>query len=71
MDVEELSEEAGSLVANEDDQISLVKYNHLLNDTVANILAEVLEENPLPFQLADFQKLAIHAIGISSKCRTG
>ena len=63
MDVEELSEEAGSLVANEDDQISLVKYNHLLNDTVANILAEVLEENPLPFQLADFQKLAIHAIG--------
>ena len=56
-------EEAGSIVEEEEDQISLVKYSYLLNDEVATILEEVLEENPLPFELADFQRLAIHALG--------
>ena len=56
-------DEAGKLVATEDDQISLTKYCHLLRDDVALSLAQVLEENPLQFELADFQKVAIHAIG--------
>ena len=63
MDVEELYELAGELVGAEDDQISLAKHNRLLSDEVAVILEQVLEEHPLPFQLAPFQKLAIHAIG--------
>ena len=63
MDVDKLYTDAGKLVAVEDDQISLTKHSQLLRDDVAIILAQVLEENPLPFQLADFQKLAIHSIG--------
>ena len=59
----EAFDEAGKVVDADDDQISLTKYGHLLNDNVASILAEVLEENPLPFQLADFQKLAVYTIG--------
>ena len=60
---ETLYESAGKVVEEEDDQISLAKYNHLLNDKVATILQQVLVENPLPFELQDFQKLALHAIG--------
>ena len=63
MDVDELYELAGDLVEAEDDQISLTRHNHLLSDDVAIILEQVLEEHPLPFQLAPFQKLALHAIG--------
>ena len=58
-----LYDEAGKLVSADDDQISLTKYCHLLRDDVALTLAQVLEENPLQFELADFQKVAIHAIG--------
>ena len=61
--MEVLYEEAGKLVAEEEDQISLSKYSYLLRDEIAIILEQVLEEKPLPFLLADFQKLAIHAIG--------
>ena len=63
MDIENLYTDAGKLVAVEDDQISFTKHSQLLRDDVAIILGQVLEENPLPFELADFQKLAIHAIG--------
>ena len=59
---ETLYESAGKVVEEEDDQ-SLAKYNHLLNDKVAAILQQVLVENPLPYELQDFQKLALHAIG--------
>ena len=58
-----LYDEAGKLVSADDDQISLTKYCHLLRDDVALTLAQVLEENPLQFELADFQKVASHAIG--------
>jgi hypothetical protein len=61
--MEVLYDEAGKLVDEEEDQISLSKYSYLLRDEVAIILEQVLEEKPLPFLLADFQKLAIHAIG--------
>ena len=64
MDFEEHYEKAGEItVAEEDHEISLIKHSKLLNDDVAIILNEVLVKNPLPFDLADFQKLALHAIG--------
>ena len=56
-------EEAGKLVAEEENQISLTSHSHLLNDEVAIILQQVLEEHPLSFELQDFQKLALHSIG--------
>ena len=55
--------EAGKLVDEEVDQISLEKHGHLLCDTVHLKLKEVIEELQLPFQLADFQKLSLHVIG--------
>ena len=58
-----LYEKAGELVDEEENQISLTEHNHLLNDHVATILEQVLDENPLPYSLQDFQKLALHAIG--------
>ena len=61
--LEPLYEQAGELVEEEENQISLTKYNHLLNDEVASILQNVLDENPLPYALQDFQKLALHALG--------
>ena len=36
---------------------------HLLKDEVAHVIEEVLIEHPLPFELKDFQKLALHQIG--------
>ena len=58
-----LYEKAGELVEEEENQISLTEHSHLLNDNVATIIEQVLEENPLPYSLQDFQKLALHAIG--------
>ena len=63
MYAENLYEKAGDFVDEEESQISLTKYGFLLNDEVASILQQVLEENLLSFELEDFQKLAIHAIG--------
>ena len=39
------------------------KYSHLLKDEINVFLNQVLDENPLPFILQDFQKLSIHALG--------
>ena len=54
---------AGIMVQEEDDQISLGRYSHLLNDEVATVIKQVLDENPLPFELAPFQLVALHALG--------
>ena len=62
-----LYEQAGELVEEEENQISLTRFSHLLNDEVAGILEKVLVENPLPFPLQDFQKIALHAIGSLKK----
>ena len=58
-----LYEEAGEMMEEEENPITLSKYSHLLNDEVATIIKSVLDENPLPFPLQDFQKLALHALG--------
>ena len=54
---------AGTLVEEQEDEISLVKYNHLLSDHVASIIKEVLGEYPLPYELQEFQLVALHALG--------
>ena len=60
---DEQYEKAGETVEEEENQISLTTHSHLLSDRVACVLEEVLLENPIPFVLQDFQKLALHAIG--------
>ena len=60
---DDLYEEAGKMMEEEENPITLPKYSHLLNDEVATIITSVLDENPLPFPLQDFQKLALHALG--------
>ena len=44
----------------QDDEISLIKYSYLLSNRIAIIINE---ENPLKFDLQDFQKVALHALG--------
>ena len=53
-------EQAGDLVDEQDDEISLIKYSYLLSNRIAIIINE---ENPLKFDLHDFQKVALHALG--------
>ena len=60
---ESLYNEAGDKMEEETDQISLSNHGHLLSDKVASIIEDVLAENPLPYQLQDFQKLSLHALG--------
>ena len=50
-------EQAGEIVEEEENQISIAKNYDLLSDPVALILEQVLEEKPLGFVLQDFQKL--------------
>lgn len=68
-------DEAGSLVNEQEEQITLLQYRHILSDKVSVVLAEVLFENPLPFKLQPFQMLALHALGSGSNvlllCPTG
>ena len=59
---------AGELVPEDEDQISLQQYGHLLRDDVALIIKEVLEEHPIPFELKPFQLVALHALGSVKKC---
>ena len=58
-----LYDKAGTLVPEDPDQISIEKYNYLLQDSVHLIIQEVLAENPLSFKLQDFQLLTLHCLG--------
>ena len=53
----------GEVVEEEASQITMAKYNHLLRDEVGVAIEQVLNEHPLPYQLQDFQKLSLHALG--------
>ena len=53
----------GEVVEEEASQITLSKYNHLLRDEVGVAIEQVLKEHPLPYQLQDFKKLSLHALG--------
>ena len=54
---------AGEHVEEDSGDITLFKYQHLLNDRVALMIEAVLNEHPLPFKLEDFQLLSLHCIG--------
>ena len=55
---------AGTEVPEPLDQISVVKYQHLmLNDQVHQKIMEVLSETQITFQLADFQLVSLHVLG--------
>ena len=58
-----LYEKAGSQVQEQKEEITLEKFSHLLSDKVNTALQEVLLENPLPFELQEFQKLTLHCLG--------
>ena len=55
-------EQAGEIVEEEENQISIANNYDLLSDPVALILEQVLEEKPLGFVHQDFQKFCLHAI---------
>ena len=63
-----LYNEAGELVEEDKEQITLQKNSHLLSDTVHIIIQEVLRENPVPFELQEFQLLCLHCIGSLQHC---
>ena len=55
---------AGTEVEEPPDVISSAKYQHLLlNDSVHQKILEVLDENQIPFILADFQMISLHVLG--------
>ena len=62
-DTVELYEGAGTLIPEDAEQITIEKYNHLLKDSVHLIILEVLDENPLPYKLQDFQLIVLHCLG--------
>ena len=59
---------AGCLVQEQREELTLESYSHLLSDKVHLHLLQVLEENPLSFELQDFQKLAVHVLGSGENC---
>ena len=65
---EELYDQAGKLIQEDAEQITLEKYSHLLSDKVNLLIQEVLSENPVPFKLQDFQLVCLHCIGSLQNC---
>ena len=58
-----LYDKAGEVVEEDIEEITIAKHQHLLKDSVALIIDEVLREHPLPFQLQQFQLVTLHCIG--------
>ena len=61
--MEKVYGEVGQVASKMNEELTLEKNLHLLRDQVGHIIEQVLVENPLPFPLLDFQKLALHQIG--------
>ena len=59
---------AGSLVEEPKEEITLERNLHLLCDKVHLHLLELLFQNPLDFELQDFQKVAVHVLGSRQNC---
>ena len=55
-------EEAGKLVPEEDDNISIDSHEDLINTSCIPILNDVAEQIALPYNLADFQKLSLNTL---------
>ena len=58
-----LLEQAGYLIPEDPEQITLSQYEHLLSDKVYNVIQEVLQENRVWFKLQDFQLVTLHCLG--------
>ena len=61
-DAKKYYEEAGNLVPEEADQISVETYRHLINKNNQDALASVLTDLALPYSLSDFQTVSIHTL---------
>lgn len=59
----ELYEKAGTMLPEDAEEITIEKYNYLLNDSVHLIIQEVLAEHPLHFNLQEFQLITLHCLG--------
>ena len=58
-----LFDEAGELVDEDEEQIKIERYEHLMSDKIHIIIQEVLNENNIVFKLQDFQLLTLHCLG--------
>ena len=58
-----LLEQAGDLIPEDPEQITLSQYEHLLSDKIHNVIQEVLQENRVGFKLQDFQLVTLHCLG--------
>ena len=56
-------ENAGEEVPEEKEKIQIKKYDHLMNSNVDAILNRVLAKLSLPYNLVDFQRVAVNALG--------
>ena len=56
-------DESGELIEEENDEISISKNSHLLNDRIHLLIEEVLEDVKLPYRPSDFQMLSLHVLG--------
>ena len=62
--VAQLYEKAGSMTEEDAINIPLDNYSsYLLNDHVHSAIRQVLLENPLPYQLQEFQLATLHYLG--------
>ena len=70
-----LYEKAGELVAEDEVQITMKRYEHLLSDRVHVIIQEVIEKDNVGFKLQNFQLLTLHYLeslkNVVLVCRTG
>jgi hypothetical protein len=67
-DADDNYDRAGAEVFEPADEICVAKYQHLLfNDSVHQKILEVLQENQIPFILADFQMISLHVLGMYPK----
>jgi superfamily II RNA helicase len=55
-------EEAGKLIPEEEDPISLAKNSELIDSSCSAILDEVEQDLALPYNLSDFQKLSVNIL---------
>ena len=58
-----LLDQAGDLMEEDPEQITIRNHEHLLSDPVHKIIQEVLQENSVGFPLQDFQLLTLHCLG--------
>ena len=63
-----LLDQAGELVDEDEEQLKVEKYKHLLSDKINIIIQEVLSENNIVFKLQDFQLLTLDCLGNLKKC---